>query len=97
VRGGWDERYVAMSLIAVKVVGADNHQASVLALRPTVGLQRHACETGDFFKPRFKVCDDGAIALSLVGRCKWVKIRNFRPRERDHVRRCIKLHRTRPK
>ena len=42
MRGGGNEADLAMALAAAAVIGADDQQAGVLALRAGVGLQRDA-------------------------------------------------------
>ena len=69
VRGGGNQADVAMALAARFVIGADDEQAGVFALRAGVGLERNAGEAGDFREPVFEMLErcSGSRAVWSVG------------------------------
>ena len=67
VRGRRDQADVAVPLAAALVVGADDQQAGVLALRAGVRLQRRRGEAGDRGQHLLEAGEDLAVALGLRG------------------------------
>jgi hypothetical protein len=65
----------AMRIAARFMVGADDEQAGVFALRPGVGLQRNAGEAGAFGQPVFQVLEQHLVAARLRQRRKGMQPR----------------------
>ena len=64
--GGWDQADMAPPLAAGLVVGADDQQSGVLALRAGVGLKRDSGETGDLGEPGLQLLEEPAVTARLL-------------------------------
>ena len=93
VRGSGNQTDVAVRLAARFVIGADDQQAGVFALRAGVGLQRNAGEAGDFRQPVFQLLKKHLVAARLFQRRERMNLRELRPGNREHFRRGVQLHR----
>ena len=96
MRGRRNEADVAMAFAAARVVGLDDEQPGVLALRAGIGLQRHRRIAGRGAEHALEVGDDLAVAAGLIRRRERVQVAELGPRHRDHLRRRVELHRARP-
>ena len=90
-----DQADVAVRLAARRVIGLDDQQSRVLALRAGVGLQRDRRVAGDRAEHALELGDHLAIADRLVGRRERMDVRELAPRDRDHLARRVELHRAR--
>ena len=92
VRAVGDQAHRALRVATMLVVGADHHQARILALRAGVRLQAHGREAGDLAEPLLERAEEHRIALPLLGRRERVDLAEAGPRHRDHLAGGVQLH-----
>ena len=93
VRRGWNQADVAMAFPLRFLPAANRQQAGIFALATGIGLQRDRGEAGDFAQHALEVVDHGVVAASLVVRAERVQLGELGPGHRDHLDRCVELHR----
>mmetsp|Transcript_46287 Transcript_46287/g.117179 ORF Transcript_46287/g.117179 Transcript_46287/m.117179 type:complete len:831 (+) Transcript_46287:42-2534(+) len=93
VRGDGDDAHVAVVVAVGLVVGADGHEARVLAGRARVGLQRHGVKAGDGAQLHGQVVKHLLVALRLVLGAEGVQLAELGPGDGDHLARGVELHR----
>ena len=93
VGGGRDETHVAMPFAPAGVIGADDEQTCVLALRTRIGLQRDSSKSRDLGQPLLQLLENNLVAAGLSQRRERMEAAEFRPGERQHFHRRIELHR----
>ncbi len=74
------------------VVGPDDQQPGVLALRAGVGLQRDPGEAGDLGQRRLELAEHQLVALGLRQRREGVQPVELPPAHRHHLGRGVELH-----
>ncbi len=92
VRGSGNQTDVAMRLLAIFEVGANDEQSGEFALRTGVRLQRHSAEAGDFREPLFQFRKELLITARLRERRKRMNASKLRPRDRIHFGGRVEFH-----
>ena len=77
------------------MIFANCEEAGIFALRAGIGLERDRRESGDLSKPLRQLVRHLAIACRLLFRRERMQFREFRPRDREHFRCRVQLHRAR--
>ena len=95
VRRGGNQANVAARFAAARVIGADDEQSRVFALRPGVRLQRYRGVAGDGAQHALELGDHLPIAFGLIGGRERVHVRELGPGHRDHFCDRVQLHRAR--
>ena len=94
VRRARDQAHVAFALAAARVIGADREQPGVLALRARVRLQRDGVVAGACGQHlRSSSPSSSRVAFDLLRRGERVDPAELGPRDGNHLRRRIELHR----
>jgi glycine dehydrogenase (decarboxylating) len=91
-----DEAHRAPLVPARAMERADRQQPRVLPLRAGVRLERHRGEPGDLRQRAREVAEQLLIPLRLLHRGERMEPRELRPRDREHLRRGVELHRAAP-
>ena len=92
VGGGGDEADGAVLVTARVVVGADDEQSGVFALRTGIGLERDGGEARDFGEPRFELTEEFAVAGGMLDRGEGMQVAEFGPGDRNHFSGSVELH-----
>ncbi len=61
-----DETDIPMKFPLAPMIGSNDHQAAILALRTRIRLQRDGGESGDLSQPRFQLPEQFLIPLALL-------------------------------
>ena len=85
-----------MGLVSTRVPGTDRQQARELALGSRVGLERDRVVAGDGAQVAPELTHELVVARQLVARRVRMNVREFRPRDGDHLGGRVELHRARP-
>ena len=92
VRGARDQADIAMAFVAALVIMANRQQASIFTLRAGVRLHADGVIAGQFHQPVGKLGDHLLIPFRLLDRAERVQLGEFRPGDRDHLRRGVQFH-----
>ncbi len=87
------ETHRALGFIAAAMVCTDGEQSGIFALRTRIGLQGNRVVTRDVAQRAFERREQILVPLPLLGRRKRVQAGESGPRHRNHLSRCIELHR----
>eukprot|EP00760_Papus_ankaliazontas_P013229 PhM_4_TR15667/c0_g1_i1/m.84480 len=96
VGAGKDEALIALFLAVGLVVGADGAETSVLTLGAAVGLQKNVVEAHELGEAALHRLEHSVVAGGLVFGTEGVQAVDLLPRDGEHLRGCVELHRARP-